>query len=74
MPALVIGCTSLVLCAGRTSPKSQLAADLAKHSSPSEYSFRSTAAGHVQVMGDLLGAEPGKLAEDNWTWHMQRAG
>lgn len=61
-------------CAGRTPPTGQLAADLARHNSPSEYSFRSTAAGHAQLMRDQLGTGPGKLPEDFWTWHLQRAG
>ena len=64
----------VLLIAGRTPPTGQLAADLAKHNYPSEYSFRSTAAGHAQLMRDLLGTGAGKLPEDFWSWHMQRAG
>jgi len=39
-----------------------------------EYSFRSTASGHAQLMRDLLGTGPGKLPEDFWGLHMQHAG
>jgi len=69
-------CATLLLLAAvqATHLHGRLAADLAKHNSPSEYSFRSTAASHAQLMRDLLGTGHGKLPEDFWSCLMQRAG
>lgn len=65
---------SVSLLAGKIPPTGALAAALAQHNSPSEYSIRTSAAGHAQLMRDLLGVGPGRLPYDLWQFHMTRAG